>query len=416
MIPGSAIPTTRLTVDDTVQPVKASAAVTDLLSEFTPGQRLVATIQSQLPNGAYRALIAQREVTLALPFSAKAGDSLELDVVENQGRLTFAVVAKATDGTAGNKESVSATLSQTAQLISTLLPGAKGKELQAPPTRLNGGQALLPEPPKSAAGLPPVLLKAISQSGVFYESHQVAWVNGSLAKAALLAEPQGQLTPLPVLIPSARPGTGQAGGPATGPNPTNTPAAATAVQAPSSQTPASQNIAPAALPSRTNEPPSQAVPQAGLAAATSSIARGTTTAASPMSQPLLPIPAEIAPIVQQQLSALASNVYAWQGIAWPGQKIEWEIVDEDAQRQSHGDPDAPPLWQTRLRLSLPSLGAVDALLTLRGDQVDVALVSKRDDARRTMQQGVPFLREQFLAAGLQLGGMAVKAGEAGETR
>lgn len=36
----------------------------------------IAEIQAMLPNGTYRAIINQRNVTLALPFSAKTGDSL----------------------------------------------------------------------------------------------------------------------------------------------------------------------------------------------------------------------------------------------------------------------------------------------------------------------------------------------------
>ena len=44
----------------------------------------MAEIQAMLPNGSYRAVVAQREITLALPFSAKSGDSLELEVVVSQ--------------------------------------------------------------------------------------------------------------------------------------------------------------------------------------------------------------------------------------------------------------------------------------------------------------------------------------------
>jgi hypothetical protein len=407
VIPGTAIPTTRLTVDDSVQPVKMAQAVADLLSEFTPGQRLVATIQSQLPNGAYRAMIAQRDVTLALPFAAKSGDTLELEVVESQGRLTFAVVADPTQNTAVKKESVTATLSQTAQLINTLLPG-KGKEAPAQPAILNGGQPLSPKPPESTTGLPAVLFKSIRESGVFYESHQAAWVNGTLPKAALLAEPQGQLPPLTAAT-TPRPSPGPA--PDLMPPATATTATPTAAQHASVN---NQNVVASAPPTGAAEQPFQAA--ANQPSAGSTIIRDgsplPTTSTTP--QAPLSIPAEVAPLVQQQLSALASNVYAWQGLAWPGQNIEWEIVDEEGRRQSRGDPDAPPQWQTRLRLSLPSLGAVDAMLTLRGDQVDVDLVSRRNDARQTMLRGAGLLREQFVAAGLQLGGMAVKAGETDE--
>ena len=55
------------------QPVAATQRITEILSNLVPGQRIFAEIQAMLPNGSYRATVAQRDVTLALPFSAKAG-------------------------------------------------------------------------------------------------------------------------------------------------------------------------------------------------------------------------------------------------------------------------------------------------------------------------------------------------------
>ena len=57
-------------------PVAAAQKIADVLSNLVPGQRVLAEIQALLPNGNYRAIVAQREITLALPFSAKAGDTL----------------------------------------------------------------------------------------------------------------------------------------------------------------------------------------------------------------------------------------------------------------------------------------------------------------------------------------------------
>jgi len=68
------------------QPVPAAQRIADALSNFVPGERILAEIQALMPNGAYRAIVAQREVTLALPFSAKAGDTLELEVAESDGK------------------------------------------------------------------------------------------------------------------------------------------------------------------------------------------------------------------------------------------------------------------------------------------------------------------------------------------
>ena len=39
-------------------------------------------------------------------------------------------------------------------------------------------------------------------------------------------------------------------------------------------------------------------------------------------------------MVHQQLNALATGIYAMQGMPWANQRIEWEIVDEDGQHEA----------------------------------------------------------------------------------
>ena len=43
------------------QPVAPPQRIADALSNFVPGQRLMAEIQSMLPNGTYRAVVGQRD-------------------------------------------------------------------------------------------------------------------------------------------------------------------------------------------------------------------------------------------------------------------------------------------------------------------------------------------------------------------
>src|SRR5574343_431770 len=80
----------QLATDAPTRPVLPTQQIADVLSDLVPGQRILAEIQSLLPNGSYRAVVAQRDITLALPFSAKPGDTLELEVAESDGKLTLA--------------------------------------------------------------------------------------------------------------------------------------------------------------------------------------------------------------------------------------------------------------------------------------------------------------------------------------
>ena len=52
---------------------------------------------------------------------------------------------------------------------------------------------VLQQPPTDAAGLAQALKRSVSDSGLFYESHQADWVAGQRSLAALRQEPQGQL-------------------------------------------------------------------------------------------------------------------------------------------------------------------------------------------------------------------------------
>jgi hypothetical protein len=172
------------------------------------GQRLLAEIQSLLPNGTYRALINQRSVTLALPFAAKSGDAIELEVAESDGKLTLAVVAGPLPEAARRRNEAAATsLSRTGQLISNLLAGARdGKGGAAVALPLNGNQPIAAAH-RIAAGSPAAAQAGDQQSGMFYESHQAEWVEGRYSKAQLLQEPQGKLAPQTPKTKSGRPGS-----------------------------------------------------------------------------------------------------------------------------------------------------------------------------------------------------------------
>src|SRR5690606_14672273 len=83
--------------------------------------------------------------------------------------------------------------------------------------------------------------------------------------------------------------------------------------------------------------------------------------------------------------------------------MEWE-VSEDRNPQA---ADAAPSWATRLKLQLPSLGEVEARISLAGDQLVLRLVSP--DSASVLQEHAPALREKLLASGLTLTDLSVLA-------
>ena len=363
MIPADVASRLQVAADVALRPVAPSQEIADKLSDLAPGQRIMAEIQSLLPNGTYRAIINQRDVTLALPFSAKAGDSLELEVVNSDGKLTLAVISRPpTETGKAPIESVPTTLSRTGQLISNLMGNAGETKSGPTATALNGNQPITAAPPSSAQDLIPLLKQAITQSGMFYESHQAEWVDGRLDKASLLQEPQGKLPPQSV--------------PANGPT-------AERFVASSSPLDTVQTL------NATND---------------AAAAKNTSAAA----QPSQLVASQALPLVQQQLEALATQNFSWQGQVWPGQEMRWEIEEDAARREQANDATASN-WQTRLRLTLPHLGEVDAQIRLQGNQISLALTARSSATQDLLRSSTGVLSSQLNDAGLALASLGVDA-------
>ena len=346
--------------DIALRPAPPAQEITDKLSGLVAGQRLLAEIQSLMPNGSYRALINQRNVTLALPFAAKSGDTIELEVTESDGKLTLAVVATAGSESGRDEDGSAATsLSRTGQLISNLLGGprdGKGGPVALP---LNGNQPISTSPPTDAQELLPLLKQAITTSGMFYESHQAEWVEGRYSKEQLLQEPQGKLAP---------------------------------------QTPLPQLQQPSTI--------GDTSVISGSPADTAPVVAKTPEANTGAAQPSQAVAAQAQSLVQQQLEAFATQNFSWQGQVWPGQQMQWEIETDNERQQSSGDDDSQK-WQTRLRLTLPRLGEGEARLHVQGQQLTLAMRATSAETRELLRGGTATLRSQLEQAGLDLASLGV---------
>lgn len=353
--------------DLALRPALPAQEITDKLAGLVAGQRLLAEIQSLMPNGTYRALINQRSVTLALPFAAKTGDAIELEVAESDGKLTLAVVSKAaSEGGQGDGDSAATSLSRTGVLISHLLGGARDARNGPVALPLNGNQPIAASPTGKAQDLLPLLRQAISESGMFYESHQAEWVEGRVSKAQLLQEPQGKLAPLT----AARPESLHA-----------------------SESASSGRVATA---------------EAGPLPARSPDSSATTPQAAPSAPVVAP---QALALVQQQLEAFATQNFAWQGQVWPGQQMDWEIEHERARgdREDSNVGSDGEKWQTRLRLTLPHLGEVDARLHIHDRQISLSVVASDVETRALLRSDVASLRGQLEQAGLDLASLGIAA-------
>jgi len=388
------------------QPVSITQKGADVLRDFAPGQRLMATIQSLLPDGTYRAQIAGRSLTLALPFAAQPGESLELETVEQNGKTTLAIVANRGGEAPAGKEAARADasasttrLTPTGKLIAELFAGADkegGKRPQA--TALNNAQPIFERLPAKAADIAATLKAVLGRSGMFYESHQVRWVQGRMSLESLLSEPQGRLSPAVQALRMGgegmlRPGmTAQAPTPNPASNPAQ-PGAHAQTEAASAARPGTASAAPSASqPAAQNSASTTAASTTGTAPESGTVRVGMGQAVAP----------DLTPMVRQQLEALATNTYVWQGQVWPGQTMNWEIIEEEGTEKRQEENTAAN-WTTRLNLTLPHLGALEATVKLSGGRdILIFLRTENDAARVRLMAANAELRQRFETAGLSL--------------
>jgi len=93
------------------------------------------------------------------------------------------------------------------------------------------------------------------------------------------------------------------------------------------------------------------------------------------------IPEHLQNLVQQQLHALENRQVLWQGVAWSGQEMRWEVREESPRRSHTGEQDGQ--WITEIHLDLPHLGSVSARLSLNGGAVNLTL-NARDEKTREL--------------------------------
>ncbi len=308
------------------------------------GQQVSAKVEQQLQNGNFKVSIKGQQLQMDLPQGTKPGDSVNLVLVSREPRLTFKLDLPA------NSTQPQAELSQAGRLVSRLVPDAS-----KPNAPLTGTKPVLPSPPQEPGQLAQALQNTLAKSGLFYESHQAQWVMGEHPLEQLMQEPQN---------------------------------------------------AGAAIPqSRQSQPQEQTNPAipTQLAAAKSDIQ----ASPGPAADAQIKVSESTLPIVRQQINTLETQSFSWTGQVWPGQTMDWQVQEEEDQGKRQ-DGEAPRTWASRLRLSLPSLGEINANLRLTPSGVQISLQVANADTENSMKKQGGTLQKSLEANGIALVSMAVK--------
>lgn len=120
-------------------------------------------------------------------------------------------------------------------------------------------------------------------------------------------------------------------------------------------------------------------------------------------------------LIGQQLLAHEQGRVQWQGEAWPGQAMQWEVQRHGEHEQGHGQPAGrdgeAPLWRSAVRFRFPLLGQVEASVTLHGGQLQIQLAAGSDASAATLRAHAASLEQALAAAGASLASLTIGSGE-----
>jgi Flagellar hook-length control protein FliK len=275
------------------------------------------------------------------------------------------------------------------------------------------------------AALAAALEQTVSDSGLFYEAHLAQWLSGQRSPASLANEAQNKLVADASQLPldwslddsdAAAPHTSNAStwqgtGAASNGQPNGGAADANAATRPMPSiltAQAARLVAGEVLANSVSDLSGQPTHASLHSAMTTQSADAASSQDAPSTAAAVH-PATI-PLVRQQLDLLATGQFRWTGEAWPGARLDWTIEqDGDEWDRSGGGTESvdDQPWRTRLTLSLPTLGTVDAELTLTGMRLVARVQASPNGAARLAMQGESF-RQRLAAAGIELNGLTIR--------
>jgi hypothetical protein len=358
--------------------------------QFKPGQQYEGQVLDNLPNGRNLIQVAGQKLDMALPQQAKPGDVIRLTYVQAGPRPTFVLNVSA----AATSQSVS--VSQAAQQVSALTRYASVTAATATASATATPQVQQAAAPGSAVPVPlaPMAKPIIADPAVLLSA-------ATPSNVSVLSSIATAVSPVTMMLDEAV-GNAQAS------VPTNANLATTQSVA------ADQAATTQVLPMRLQ----QTVKESGLfyESHLGKWANGDLSLASIQREPqaalaktpgtllnvpdLDGMPEQAANLASRQLNMLEGGPFVWQGQAWPGQNMEWQVSDRDGGSNA-GEVEAQK-WHSQLRLTLPRLGGVAADLDIGALGLRVRLTAQTPEALAEMKAAMPDLAERMRGSELNL--------------
>ncbi len=115
------------------------------------------------------------------------------------------------------------------------------------------------------------------------------------------------------------------------------------------------------------------------------------------------------PLVQMQLATLDTSVVMMQLEIWPKQWMQWTVEEQptDAQANAQAEDALQANWNTRLRLVLPRLGELNAMLSFDASGIMIRVEADKATSAVLLQSNGAALQEALAAAGLPAARIAI---------
>lgn len=117
-----------------------------------------------------------------------------------------------------------------------------------------------------------------------------------------------------------------------------------------------------------------------------------------------------AQLINLQLHTHEQARVQWQGEAWPGQKMQWDISRDVPEGQQHAGTEADEeatAWRSNVRFQFPLLGDLAAHVVLQGGRVAIQLQAGSEGSADTLRQHAARLEASLAAAGWPLSSLTI---------
>lgn len=308
---------------------------------FQRGEVLTGRAIAALRQDVWLVNVAGRSLAMSLPDKPASGTTLRLVVLESGPRPVLLLSRPVEAGDSAVQ------LSPDAHFLSQLRQQAAPGNAGPGSAQIRSSQPLLLDSGRLAAPLlGNALQQALTESGLFYESHLAGWVSGKFPLEQLLTEPQGRLsTRTPQPLPDQH----------------------RFAASPEPPVPASVSV----MPKKMGAP----APEARFVEQVRQAYQPDLQSERPLAHSLADKGGRmLTDLMQQQLNLIDSAHLQWSGPVWPGQEMQWDLYREPGE-DSSDQPEAgeQAVWYSTLRLQLPRLGEICIQIRLQQQKVSVQL-------------------------------------------